>query len=275
MRTDDEIVTGVGPNKLVKYWPPAMEAWSTKAVRDAFYSSPALPRLLDPNSLRRTIVDGVAQGILGYAGKDAKSRFEPLHFETSLSEADLEFSDEMFLLTADEARRHIEPPKLTRLEVKPANTKVKPGESLTFGIQCFDQHGRDYPCPSAAWSASGGRIDQKGLYVAEPTLGYYTVTATVGNLEARAEIEVVTAQATPPSPQPTAAAGIRWRGEVPPQKWMNFYTKVLSRFVGAKGLKLEVQFEVSAGDAVTKAKIDEAKSALRELGLSEHIKAEE
>ena len=37
-------------------------------------------------------------------------------------------------------------------------------------------------------------------------------------------------------PQPMPAAGIRWRGEVPPQKWMNFYTKVLSRFVGAKGL---------------------------------------
>ena len=55
---------------------------------------------------------------------------------------------------------------------------------------------------------------------------------------------------------------------------MNFYTKVLSRFVGAKGLKLEVKFEVPAGDAVTKAKVDEAKTALRELGLAEEIREE-
>ena len=270
LRTDDEIAPGVGPNKLVKYWPPAMEAWSTKALRDAFYSSPALPRLLDPNSLRRTIVDGVAQGILAYAGKDAKGRFEPLHFETSLSEADLEFSDEMFLLTADEAKRHIEPPKLSRIDLKPANTNVKPGDKLSFGVQCFDQHGRDYPCPSVTWSASGGKVDQKGLYVAESTPGYYTVTVNAGNLEARAEIEVVLGEIAPPPPPP-GSGGIRWQGEVPPQKWMNFYTKVLSRFVSARGLKLEVKFEVPAGDAVTKAKIDEAKTALRELGLSEDV----
>jgi hypothetical protein len=268
LQQDDELVPGVGAHKLAKYWPPALQAWSTKAFRDAFYSSPALPRLLDPNSLRRTIVDGVAQGILGYAGKDAKGRFEPLHFETSLSEPDLEFSDEMFLLTAEEARRHIEPPKLTRLEVKPTNTKVKPGDKLSFGVQCFDQHGRDYPCPSVTWSASGGKVDQKGLYVAEATPGYYTITATIGTLETRAEIEVVSGEITPPPPPP---AGIRWQGEVPPQKWMNFYTKVLSRFVGAKDLKLEVKFEVPTGDAVTKAKIDEAKTALRELGLSEDL----
>jgi hypothetical protein len=52
---------------------------------------------------------------------------------------------------------------------------------------------------------------------------------------------------------------------------MNFYTKVLSRFVGAKGLKLNVSFEVPSSEAVTKAKIDEAKVALRELGLSEEL----
>jgi hypothetical protein len=213
----------------------------------------------------------VAQGILAYAGKDASGRFAPLHFGAYLSEADLEFSDEMFLLTADEARRHIEPPTLTRFELKPVNTKIKPGDKLTFGVQCFDQHGHDYPCPSVAWSASGGTVDQKGLYVAEPTPGYYTVTANAGNLEARAEIEVASGEITLPPPPPPGTGGIRWQGEVPPQKWMNFYTKVLSRFVGAKGLKLEVKFEVQAGDAVTKAKVDEAKVALRELGLSEHV----
>lgn len=270
LRMDDEITLGVNPGKLVKYWPPAMQAWSTKAVRDAFFSSPALPRLLDGNSLRRTIVDGVAQGAFGYAEKNATGRLVLQQPTSLLSEADVEFSDEVFLLTADETKRLIEPPKPHRIEIKPATIRVKPGEKLSLAVRCFDQHGRDYPCPSVTWSASGGKVDAKGLYVAEATPGYYTVTVTATGLEARAEIQVAAAETPPPTSQP-GAGGIRWQGEVPPQKWMNFYTKVLSRFVAAKGLKLTVTFEVPPGEAVTKAKIDEAKTALRELGLSEDI----
>jgi len=266
--------SGVSPNFLMRNWPPAFQEWSTKALRDAFFASPAFPRLLNPESVKDTISRGVEASLFAYVGRKVEGRYQPFRWQTSISPQDIEISDDMFLIKAEEAKRHVEPPKLSRVDIKPAQTRVKPGDKLAFGVQCFDQHGRGYPCPSAAWSASGGRIDQKGLYVAESTLGYYTVTAGVGNLEARAEIEVVTAGATPPSPQPTAAAGIRWRGEVPPQKWMNFYTKVLSRFVGAKGLKLEVKFEVPSGDAVTKAKIDEAKTALRELGLSEDVKTD-
>ncbi len=33
----DEITPGVGANKLLKYWPPALTEWSTKGVRDAFF----------------------------------------------------------------------------------------------------------------------------------------------------------------------------------------------------------------------------------------------
>ena len=39
-------------------------------VRDAFYSSPQLSRLLNPDSIKRTISDGVTQGLLGYATKE-------------------------------------------------------------------------------------------------------------------------------------------------------------------------------------------------------------
>jgi len=41
---------GVGTNKLLKYWPPALTEWPTKGVRDAFFSSPQLPRLLDADA---------------------------------------------------------------------------------------------------------------------------------------------------------------------------------------------------------------------------------
>ena len=60
-----------------------------------------------------------------------------------------------------------------------------------------------------------------------------------------------------------------WTGEVPPQKWMNFYTKVLSKFAAARGLKLKLTVEVSPEGGLSKQKIEETKSALRELGLSD------
>jgi hypothetical protein len=271
LRKDGDVEPEAGAPFLARHWPPALTEWSTKAVRDVFFASPQFPRLLNPDSVKNTIARGVEAGLFAYVGKKTGGGYDPFRWQTSIPAPDIEISEDMFLIKADEAKLHVEPPKLSRLEVRPGRMAMKPGDKLNFGVQCFDQHGREYPCPSVAWSSSGGQIDQKGLYAAESTLGYYTVMASVGNLEARAEIEVVAAEATPPSSQPTAAAGIRWRGEVPPQKWMNFYTKVLSRFVGAKGLKLEVQFTVPPGDSATKAKIDEAKVALRELGLSEEL----
>jgi len=68
-----------------------------------------------------------------------------------------------------------------------------------------------------------------------------------------------------------ANASLNWNGEVPPQKWMNFYTKVLSKFAAARGLKLTVHVEVSPDGGVSKQKLDETKSALRELGLNDDV----
>jgi hypothetical protein len=55
---------------------------------------------------------------------------------------------------------------------------------------------------------------------------------------------------------------------------MNFYTKVLSKLAASKGLKLTVRFEVSADGAISQQKIEEAKVALRELGLNDAVSAE-
>ena len=55
---------------------------------------------------------------------------------------------------------------------------------------------------------------------------------------------------------------------------MNFYTKVLSRFVTGSGLKFTVNVEVAPQDGVSKQKVDETKSALRELGLDDNVKEE-
>lgn len=62
-------------------------------------------------------------------------------------------------------------------------------------------------------------------------------------------------------------------GEVPSQKWMNFYTRVLSRFAVGKGLRLTVTAEITDPAGISQQKIDETKIVLRELGLSDQVKA--
>lgn len=58
---------------------------------------------------------------------------------------------------------------------------------------------------------------------------------------------------------------------MPAQNWMNFYTKVLSKFAGGKGLKLTVTMEASPEGGVSSQKIEETKVALRELGLRDDM----
>jgi len=76
------------------------------------------------------------------------------------------------------------------------------------------------------------------------------------------------------TPSPGAAAGVKWTGEVPPQKWMNFYTKVLSRFASSKGLRITLTVEVSPDGGVSEQKIEETKVALRALGLKDDVKVD-
>jgi hypothetical protein len=62
-----------------------------------------------------------------------------------------------------------------------------------------------------------------------------------------------------------------WNGDVPHQKWMNFYTKVLSKFAASAGLKLTLRVEVAPAEGVSPQKVDETKVALRELGLKDAL----
>ena len=72
-------------------------------------------------------------------------------------------------------------------------------------------------------------------------------------------------------PGPVTVPGFQWSGEVPAQKWMNFYTKVLARFATGGGLKLTVTVDVNPPAGVTKQTLEEVKVALRELGVEEKL----
>jgi len=75
----------------------------------------------------------------------------------------------------------------------------------------------------------------------------------------------------PSNPSTEKVATLRWSGEVPSQKWMNFYTKVLSRFATTKNLRLTVVVEASPDGGMSKQVLEETKTALRELGLRDDL----
>ena len=95
-----------------------------------------------------------------------------------------------------------------------------------------------------------GAIDDQGRFAAAET-GNFRIEATCESLTGSAGVRVDEGIIDPLPPQ-----GFGWRGSVPPQKWMNFYTKVLSRFASYTGLKLEVSFRVAPGEELTEAKIE-------------------
>jgi hypothetical protein len=67
------------------------------------------------------------------------------------------------------------------------------------------------------------------------------------------------------------ARSLRWSGEIPSQKWMNFYTRVLSRFATGSGLRVTVRVDIAPNGGVSEQKVEETRSALRELGLNDML----
>ena len=267
----DEIVESVPARKLEGFWPASLNEWSTKAVRNAFYSSPLLPRLLNPDQIKRSIADAVTQGLLGYVTKDASGRLKLEKLKESLFDADVEISDDAYIIKADEAKKLKDPPKLVELSIQPDHVVLKIGEQASFYCAGRDQYGQPIAVTSIEWTALGGSIEPNGLYTADGQSGAYNVKAMVDGNEAHAEVRI---SAKDEAPDPTPKSGdqyLRWRGVVPAQKWMNFYTKVLSKYATSADLKLEVSFEVKVDRDQSVSKATETKSALRELGLDDNV----
>lgn len=274
LRHDGDIETGVSPNFLVRNWPPAFTEWSTKSVRDAFFASPQFPRLLDGDSVKDTIARGVSSGILGYVGKSG-TEYKPFVFGSGLGAVEIEISDDMFIVTVDEAKKHIEPPKLTTLTIQPERPQVRPGTHITFQVKGLDQHGRPIGPSPVTWAVKGGSGDGKGGFTAGQTEGEFVIEAVAGDLRAQAAVLISKQENVPPPPPPSPPnreiRGVRWSGEVPAQKWMNFYTKVLAKYATTGGLKVRVSFEVAPDGGLLPHRIDETKAVLRELGLDDNV----
>jgi hypothetical protein len=80
-----------------------------------------------------------------------------------------------------------------------------------------------------------------------------------------------TVDETPVTAAAKVVPGFTWSGEVPHQKWMNFYTKVLSRFSNSGGLRIRVSVDVTPPAVVSTSNLDETRNALREPGAAEDL----
>ena len=122
------------------------------------------------------------------------------------------------------------------------------------------------------WSATGGEINERGEFTAGDDPGAFVVTAKASGIDSSVQVRVAKEMKTGSGPGLTPPGkSVRWSGTVPPQKWMNFYMKVLSRFASSPDLKLNVSFEVPAEGEQGKAKAEEARSGLKELGLDDDV----
>ena len=257
---------GISPDYLVRHWPPAFAEteWSTKAVRDAFFSSPQLPRLMNGDAIKETIARGVQEARLAYVGKSPAGGYDPLLFKQTVLPQHIEISDDMYVITAERARQFIEPPKLTSLQMWPEHVVLKPGAKQTFVAKGIDQHGAELALGELKWSADGGTIDSAGAFEAGDATGQFAVTVSAGDVSATADVTVARAPAPPP---PSLPGKVAWTGQVPPQKWMTFYTKVLAKFANSPNLKITVGFSIEGDEALTGQAAEETQAALRELGL--------
>jgi hypothetical protein len=272
LRQMDEIVKDVSPRSLIKNWPPAFEEWNIKGVRDAFYASPQFPRLLNPDSIKDCISRGVTDGLLAYVGKSPKGGYAPFYFKKPLRSDEIEISEDMFLIKADLAEKHIKPPELTRIIVAPSQANIQIGKKQTFIAKGIDQFGRDFEIINFEWTATGGDIGEDGVFKAGNDEGNFIVTAKFGKFFGVAAIFVnKEGQTKRLSDAKDKLRSLSWSGDIPAIKWMNFYTKVLTRFVKSGNLKINVAFDFSLEDGITTQQVEETKAALRELGLDDNL----
>jgi hypothetical protein len=100
--------------------------------------------------------------------------------------------------------------------------------------------------------------------------GFFIVRAVAGALEASVDGRIVV-EGPGPTTNSTELGVLRWSGAVPPHKWMNFYTKVVSRFPSLPGLKLNVTPDAPVAPDQTTSTSDETKMALKEPELTDDV----
>jgi hypothetical protein len=125
--------------------------------------------------------------------------------------------------------------QLVSIEIHPGEVHLTLGESRQFAATGIYSNGQRLPLTDVVWQSTGGKIDGGGIFTAGENAGYFEVTAGKEGRTGSATMEI--------RPRPVAQKWT-WRGEVPPQKWTNFYMKVLTKFAANQEVKLKLRVEV-------------------------------
>ena len=211
LKQEGLVEEAISPDFLVRNWPPALEEWSTRAVRDAFFASPKFPRLLNPEVLKETIARGVREGKFGYVARAYGGyRGEVAFDDLGFCGEDVELSDDLVLIPGDKARA-------LKAGRKPAPEEPVPSSRVAEGPAIAPPVDKSEPVPAASI--------------------------------------------------PVARRRLSWEGDLPVQKWHQFYMKVLTHFATDPSLRLRVRFEVAPEGGLPANLVEEIQAALRELGL--------
>ena len=281
LRRCDYVVDAVSPSFLTRNWGGGMQEWSTRAVRDAFFASPVFPRLLDPDVLKTTIAHGANNGLLAYTGAKVEGEYSLFYYkdEPHLHADEVEISDDTFIIPKPMAEAYVARKEHNRivaaLHLQPRQLSIAPGERASFRVQALDQDGEEMPVV-VLWEATGGSIDQHGVFNAGSQEGQFEVRASADDHTAAASVTILRQKQPPQGPEPepfpsSQPTHLTWRGKVTGQKWMNFYMKVLSRFATDHSLDIELFVTIARQEGISQQKIDEMKAALRELGLNDDV----
>jgi hypothetical protein len=276
---DDEVTDAVGANRLTKYWPPALAEWSTKALRDAFFSSPLLPRLVRGEVIKRTVAAGVTQGVIGYAHRDAGGRLVLDRYKESLSELEVEIADDVFILKSEDAQRLLEPPRVAQIVLRPDRVLLEPGDRATFVLGGVDQYGHPISVSGVEWSSSTGRITTDGTLEAGSETGQFQVRARLAELEAIADVLIAINESGkhrgPSKAEAPAAKVVSWGGALTPQKWTSFYMKVLTKIATLPGIQIRVEFRVPLQSDGGQHLPEELRHGLRDVGLDDNVSVQD
>jgi len=234
---EDIVVDGVSPNFLVRNWPPALSEWSTRKVRDDFFASPRFPRLLQADVLRATISRGVDDGHFAYVGKTSDEDYAPFYFRDSLRPENVEFTNELFLIKKEDAEAW----------------KALRDEERSPVEEDSDAGGGEDSTEVVSGGSTAGLTGERtggSPYLIQPPSPDVFEAEPVGRESGEGSI-----------------VGLQWTGEITPQKWVNFYMKVISRLIRGGGVKLTVAVDVQPEGGLSQQSCDDTRLALRELGL--------
>lgn len=210
LRQQDILVDSVSPDFLVRHWPPALPQWPLRALRDSFFASPKLPRLSDPGALRATLTRGISDGAFGLAHLDSGGRIASVTFHSPISEADVEFGDDLVLVSQTEAAGRETDTRAGELSTPVTEPDLSPDPGIS--------HHLPQPLGTDSREHSG--------------------------------VKAVT-----------------WSGELPPQKWMLFYNRVLTKLVRQGGLRVRLDIVAEPDGGPTSGQADEVAQGLADLEL--------